>query len=350
MRYKSCHLLEHGISIEKYEIKNCCLAKPTNDLTPVVLENYDPANLDWEKLVENKKQQRKAQQISQIEECKGCYVSEDEDWDDDDYISYINFNHWMKCNSNCIYCYTQYTNDKSSNNIYPAILDLINKNLFRNTGEITFQGGEPTVLEEFNDLVNLFLDQRAKIRVHSSGILYSKAIERGLKEGLLTVVISPDSGDKETYEKVKRVPCFEKVWENVKKYSQNIDENNKHLIKVKYILIPGINDSLKSINNWFRKVKESNINQVILDIEFLYQKNNLIMPNYMYLLIDYIKQKAKKLNLTYSLYDSAIHAEKSKVSIKHKWLLKNEILLNAYVNFQRFLNQDKNMKYNGQEN
>lgn len=345
MRHKSCHLLEHGISIEKSVIKNCCLAKPTNELTPILLENYDSNNIDWKKLFEIKRKQREAQKTARIPECEGCYVSEEEDWDDEDYISYINFNHWMKCNSNCIYCYTQYCDDKTSYNIYPAIKELINKNLFRNTGEITFQGGEPTILEEFDDLINLFLDQKAKIRVHSSGILYSKAIERGLKERLLTVVISPDAGDEEIYEKVKRVHSFKKVCENIQKYSQVIDKNSKHLLQVKYIIIPGYNDSIKSIDNWFKIITQNDIKHIIFDIEFLYQKEHPIMSKHMYMLTDYIKYKAKKLGLVCNLYDSAIYAEKERKIPEYKFLVKFKPLLALCVNYYNFLNKKDNLKY-----
>lgn len=345
MRYNSCHLLEHGISIEKNNIKNCCLAKPTNELEPIVLESYDAQNLDWDKLFENKRKQRQAQKTARIPECEGCYVSEDEVWDDDDYISYINFNHWVKCNSNCIYCYTQYCKDKSHENIYPSIVELINRNQFRNTGEITFQGGEPTILEEFDDLINLFLDQKAKIRVHSSGILYSKAIERGLKDGLLTVVISPDAGDKETYKKVKRVDSFEKVCENIQKYSDVLGSDNKHLLQVKYIIIPGYNDSIKNVDNWFKIVKQAKIKNIIFDIEFIYQKNNPVMSKHMYMLIDYIKYSAKKSGLNCNLYDSAIYAEKTRKIPEYKSLLKFKPILNLVVAFYKNKNKMQNVTY-----
>lgn len=345
MRYDSCHLLEHGISIEKEVIKNCCLAKPTNELEPIVLESYDAQNIDWDKLFENKRRQRQAQKMAKIPECQGCYVSENEDWDEEDYLSYINFNHWMKCNSNCIYCYTQYAQDKSSQNIYPAIVELINRKQFRNTGEITFQGGEPTILEEFDDLINLFLDQKSKIRVHSSGILYSKAIERGLKEGLLTVVISPDAGDAETYKKVKRVNSFNKVCENIKKYSDLLDENTKHLLQVKYIIIPGYNDSIKEIDKWLKIVKQANVKNIIFDVEFIYQKNNPVMSKHMYMLMDYIKYSAKKSGLNCSLYDSAIYADKLRTIPEYNLLLQFKPVLELCVEFYKLKSRKSNIKY-----
>lgn len=345
MRYNSCHLLEHGISIEKEVIKNCCLAKPTNELEPIVLESYNAQNIDWDKLFENKRRQRQAQKTDRIPECQGCYVSENQDWDEKDYLSYINFNHWMKCNSNCIYCYTQYCKDKSHENIYSSIAELINRNQFRNTGEITFQGGEPTILEEFDDLINLFLDQKAKIRVHSSGILYNSAIERGLKEGLLTVVISPDAGDEETYKKVKRVNSFKKVCENIKKYSELLDENNKHLLQVKYIIIPGCNDSVKQIDNWLKIAIDNKVKNIIFDIEFIYQKNNPEMSKHIYMLMDYIKYRAKKANINCSLYDSAIYAEKTRTLPEYKRLVKIKPILNLFVNFYKKKNIKNNINY-----
>ena len=37
------------------------------------------------------------------------------------------------------------------------------------------------------------------------GIKYSKSIEKGLKLGAISLVISTDSGCRETYEKIKKV-------------------------------------------------------------------------------------------------------------------------------------------------
>ena len=98
-------------------------------------------------------------------------------------------------------------------NVVPVIEDLVNKGYLRNGGEIAFGGGEPTIYPEFDDLINLFTRSGIDfMRVHSSGIKFSPAIENAIRQGALNVVVSIDSACPETYRRIKRVDCFEKSW------------------------------------------------------------------------------------------------------------------------------------------
>ena len=285
----------HGISIEETQIKNCCLVTPTNLDTPVLLQDYDHEKIDWEEVFKSKQKYIERQKKEDIDECKGCYTLRTQNWDEEKYISYINFNHWYKCNSRCIYCYIPDMQNKPHKPILSSIKNLIDKNYFKDIGEITFQGGEPTIMEEFEDLINLFLQTNTKIRIHSSGILYSKAVENGLKDGRISIVISSDSGTKETYEKIKKVPCFDKVCENLKKYASCLTENNKNAVKAKYIIVPGYNDSIEEIDNWLNIVRISNVKSIIVDFEYRYASDNINnVSQHMYMLLDYIEQKTKE--------------------------------------------------------
>ena len=247
MKYKSCHLIEHGISINVDSIQACCLSREFNKGQLKILPKYENNKIDWDTLFKIKKEQRQHQQEKDLPACEGCYNLREEDWDEEDYLSFINFDHWSQCNSNCIYCGVQTNKPKTKNNVLNAIKELIKQDKFRNNGEITFQGGEPTVLKEFDPLLNLFLKQGSKVRVHSSGILFSRAIRDGLKKGAVTVVISPDSCDKETYKKVKRVDKSNKVWDNIKHYRKGLKQEFAPNVKVKFIIIPGINDTIEEI-------------------------------------------------------------------------------------------------------
>ena len=199
MRYKSCHLIEHGISLDVDSIKACCLSREFNKGQLMIIPYYDNNKINWKELFEIKRQQRQLQKQKDLPACEGCYNLREDDWDDEDYISYINFDHWSQCNSNCVYCGVSRLKPKTKNNILKPIKELINLGKFKNTGEITFQGGEPTILKEFDDLLKLFIKQQIKIRIHSSGIKYSNIIKEGLKKGNITIVISRDSAYKETY-------------------------------------------------------------------------------------------------------------------------------------------------------
>lgn len=318
MKYKSCHLIEHGISIDVDSVKACCLSREFNKGQLLIIPNYKNNIIDWNNLFEIKKQQREYQKKEVLPACEGCYNLREEDWDEEDYISYINFDHWSQCNSNCIYCGVQANKPKTKNNILGAIKNLIKLGKFKNNGEITFQGGEPTVLKEFEPLLNLFIKAGSKVRVHSSGILFSRAIREGLKKGVVTVVISPDAAFKETYKTVKRVDKFSKVWDNIKHYRRNLKPGMQELVKVKYIIIPGINDTFEEITEFINKIKQIDIKSVIVDIEYTYANKNInnISPH-VYVLMDYIEHFCEQNNINYDLYDSAKYAVQNRTFEKN---------------------------------
>lgn len=313
MRYKSCHLIEHGISVNVDSIQACCLSRGFDKGLLMIVPEYKDNKINWNELFDIKRKQRQAQQKEDLSACEGCYNLREEDWDDEDYISFINFDHWSQCNSNCIYCGVQANKPKTKNNILNAVKELIKQGKFKNNGEITFQGGEPTILKEFDDLLNLFIKQGSKVRIHSSGILFSRAIREGLKKGVVTVVISPDSANRETYKTVKRVDKSDKVWDNIKHYRKNLKDDFKNLVKVKFIIIPGVNDSFEEVTDFLNKIEKLDIKSVIVDVEYTYANTNAgkISPH-VYLLMDYIQHFCEERNISYDLYDSALYADRGR--------------------------------------
>ena len=225
-----------------------------------------------------------------LERCKGCFFLKEREWDDEDYINYMVFNHWTQCNCKCKYCFTNeqsdYFNERKNYNMYPVIKKLADMGKIRGGGEIGFGGGEPALLPEFEPMVNMgkkdvkILDDN--IRVHSSGVKYSNAIERGLAEGKLTLVVSVDSGTPETYENIKRVNHFNKVWENLKKYAAS-QTTDLYKAKTKYIIYPGFNDNKEELDKWLDLTVEAGIKSVVLDVEGgWYVNNKYNVPDYMY--------------------------------------------------------------------
>ena len=330
MKYKSCHLIEHGISINVDSIQACCLSREFDKGMLPITDKYENSSINWDELFEIKKRHRKHQKIQDLKFCEGCY------------ISFINFDHWSHCNSNCIYCGVQKNKPRQKNNVLNSIKELIQQGKFKNTGEITFQGGEPTILKEFEDLLKLFIKAGSKVRIHSSGIKFSRAIREGIKKGAVTVVISPDAADCKTYKAIKRVDKFNNVWANIKHYRRWLPKETAPLVKVKYIIIPGINDSFEDITNFLNKIKKLDIKSIVTDVEYTYANQNInnISPH-IYMLMDYMENFAKENQISYELYDSAKYAEQN----RHIEKTLKDHLNSEYIEKIRKLNQDKNINY-----
>lgn len=342
MRYKSCHLIEHGISLDVDCIKACCLSREFDKGQLMIEPKYEKGVIDWDDIFNIKKKHRNYQQNQgDLSACEGCYNLREEDWDEEDYISFINFDHWSQCNSDCIYCGVRQNKPKTKNNILNAVKDLIKKNKFRNNGEITFQGGEPTILPEFEKLLTLFINEGSKVRVHSSGILFSRAIRNGLKKGAVTVVVSPDSATKDVYKQIKRVDKSKEVWQTISHYRRNLKSEYQNLVKVKYIIIPGVNDNLVEINEFFEKLKKIDIKSLIVDVEYTYANRNMgNISSHVYMLIDYMEHFAKQNGIEFDLYDSAKYARQNRTVPQTTNMDSNEFI----SDFNRI--QWENMKQN----
>ncbi len=319
-KYLSCEYIQHGFNVDYEDIKMCCFNCHEGGGRQILIDNYKGEMIDWNKFFKEKRKMREMNKKGiTLERCKGCFFLKEREWDDEDYINYMVFNHWTQCNCKCKYCFTNeqsdYFNQRKNYNMYPVIKKLADMGKIRGGGEIGFGGGEPALLPEFEPMVNMLLDCGCdNIRVHSSGVKYSNAIERGVREGKLTVVVSTDSGSPETYENIKRVNHFEKVWENLAKYAQAQTEN-KYKVKTKYIIYPGFNDNKDELDKWFDYTVNAGIRSIVLDVEGgWYLNNKYNIPDYLYELLEYAEKRTKELDMhNVELYDRAkdmkIHKE-----------------------------------------
>ncbi len=315
--YTSCHWLQHGLSFENDHIEMCCLCCHKGGGRVYIKENYNGKGVKWEDIFKLKEKFVTDNKNGIIDpRCEGCFNLVHKGWENDDerFINYIHFNHWTNCNSDCIYCYTSWDKinyqKKPHYKVLPMIKELFKKKLFRAGGEVTFAGGEPTILDEFDDLVNFLLKNGAdRITVHSSGIKYSKAIEKGIKEKKLSVCLSADAGTRETFKAVKRVDKFDKFWENAEKYAkaQN-NSKEKIFVETKFILIPKLNTNKEEVDKWLDLTVKAGIKSVVVDIENDYCRDlrakNEEKPDYLVDLCNYIIKRSKELELNLVDYNN----------------------------------------------
>ena len=311
MRYLSCRYIEHGMDFEHTRLETCCFTCHSGG-GKITLENeYAGEAIDWQKLFEKKRIYRENHRKGQLTpNCAGCVFLEEKDWDEEDYINFLQFNYWIKCNSKCTYCY-EVQNKKMFDKIkpydaVPVVKDMIEKKILRPGGEVSFGGGEPTIAPEFEELIKILTASGFKnMRIHSSGIKFSPAIEEAIQKGVLNVVISIDSGCEKTYKKIKNVNAYKKVLENMKRYAK-ANENNYGLMTSKYIIMPNVNDNRKEIDSWIESVRDAGGKWLAVDIEDVWYKTNrtTISPYYLDL-VNYIIQKAQNYNMKVELYDRA---------------------------------------------
>ena len=118
-------------------------------------------------------------------------------------------------------------------------------------------------------------------------------------------MISIDAGTKKCHEKVKGVKSFDKVWHNFKKYSKIKKKDYSKRLCTKYVIVPGVNDTKKELEEFIKQSQKNGATQVALNVynqllnDMNYEENLL---NQLVELSDFWIQKAKDKKLSYMLF------------------------------------------------
>lgn len=322
---RACNNLNTSIcfNYKAIGITYCTLTNATNGTGwPKVSDDvFDGEKINWNKFFEERAKEIEAiKNGCERKECQNCQQIKDIDFIDDKKIHYILLSPWQICNSNCIYClgHAEVISPKSPNymkyykeyeepyDMLAIIKDMIKNDVLAKDAEIDFAGGEPTLYPKFDEIINFFIDNGFKnIIIHTNNIQYSKAIERGIKENAISLMISIDAGTKKCHEKVKGVKSFDKVWHNFKKYSKSKNKNYTKRLCTKYVMVPGINDSEKELEEFIKQSKKNGATQVALNVynqllnEMNYEEDLL---NHFFNLAEFWISKAKTNKLQYMLF------------------------------------------------
>lgn len=308
-KYISCDLIEHGMDFYVNSINFCCRIPPSDKGYKKVIDNFHGEILDWKKFFSIKRKYREQMKKGNIiPECRNCIYLQEKEWDNEDYISFINFNNWVKCNAFCCYCsiHEDFPPTFKQYDVYPVIKDLADKGYLRKGGHITIAGGEPCASPEFNDLLNIFLENDFQaIRVLTNASVYSPIVEKGIKSGNINILVSVDSGTKEMFLKVKGYDFYEKVWGNIKRYASAQPFSDR--VKTKYIVVPNVNDTKEEIDAWISKSIEVGVKHLALDLEMIYyDKNKDNLPPYLFDLFEYAIKRISERSLALELIDRGV--------------------------------------------
>ena len=296
----SCDALNHHLQFRHDKIEPCCCA----NISPILID--DMQDKKW---LDNLKK-TKAKYIKQMEEgsilptCKGCMNILPYKKEKDSKINTITINHFTHCNCACIYCTQDNTSAKHiveepkkapEYDIIPFVKELYKKNMIdKENLFVDFQGGDISVLEEADEIINLFLDNGVRyFQFLTSGVKYVSGIEKVLKAARGTLGLSLDSGTPETYLKIKQTDKFYDVVENIKKYLKTTDPAN---ITVKYIIVQGINDNTDEFNRFFDLMEEIGVKNIALDINYrniINRVTSFVIPEHYYDIYNVAKNRCQ---------------------------------------------------------
>ena len=324
MRYKCCNLLTEGIEFRYNGVALCQRVDHVGG-GDIVVQTYDDKkdkkfNFDINKYFKKRQEVIEQNKSGNIyHKCEGCIELHERDWPEleNQKISQMILHHWTKCNSHCIYCYTnqnkEYYNNRKSYKILPILKQMDKRKILDFGGKCSFAGGEISCLPEFEKIVKI-LDKYDWVPIfNSSCVKYEKTVEKHLKNGNGMLIVSVDCGNKDLHKKIKQADTFDIVWKNISKYANAA--KHKYMIYTKYIILKDINDNEQSITEYLEMSKKSKIEYVLMEIDHYYFLDNREnIPKYIIDLFYFAYNKAQEMGLKCEIYSNA-----SVLLLQGKW-------------------------------
>ncbi len=304
-KYLDCFFMKHSLHFFHDSIKACC----TNASGPVFYPNYSGGNVDWDYVFSVRKDFISKinsffnkQEVPNV--CKGCYeiaagIKNSKVQKFDNIVERLYFHNNMSCNAKCIYCTYQHIERGYKYKVLPLLNSLIDKNILSKNATVYMSGGEITIYPEFEEMMSLLLNYlNSRIEILTSGIRYCKSIEEAFIQNKCFLIISIDSGTRETYKKIKQVDCFDVVIDNLKNYI-NASDNVKNNVILKYIIVDDYNDNKEEIKSFIDVATSLGIKNVRLDIDYEKYKltKNISVPDSYFDLIAYFNELSEKNSL-----------------------------------------------------
>lgn len=284
MKFKCCESILHYLIISPSSLFLCCTP---NAKKLLFLDSYHGGKIDVKNYILFRNNYiENCKKGIYPEPCQKCNLLKENDWDETLGLTSISISNRTFCSCHCIYCLLSDGGDDKIKNmlnsfkpydVIPLLEQLYVCNLITKGCQIVIGGGECSEypqreLEYFNTFVE---KTSSKIIFFSSGINFSLEINNALKKFPSQLKIAVDAGSRDLYKKIKRVDKFELLWDNISRYSNTIIKNPESELILKYVIIPGVNDSLQEIESFIKRCKIVECSAVEVVVEHLWLNDNI---------------------------------------------------------------------------
>lgn len=235
---KSCRKLESGLRLGQEGIHACQLGAFAS---PLYWTAEDASNLKITKEMIAEKRQHIFLMLNDDTSntpCKHCKMVTEKRYGDINFtrLGHIDLAATTICNLRCSFCdYTKYNWFRVSNYDALAILRVFSPDDVEWDSAVDFNGGEPTLLSDFDDYICYFTSMRIRVFLYTNAVKFSQSVYDNLKKGSIRWVCSSlDCGTPSSFLRMKQKDYFIKVMENLTRYAHAGSQGGGNLA-VKYI-------------------------------------------------------------------------------------------------------------------
>jgi len=192
------------------------------------------------------------------------------------------------CNFDCCYCFGKrepFAKKKLLD--YSKLLSVLEKRELINDTNIAITSGEITLHPDCDELLSVLEKYPNEKIVFTNASIFNERIANMMKNSNTRLNVSIDAGTKETFARIKGRNMFDKVCENLRKYS-----GGRGNIELKYLLLPNINDNTEDADGFLKICSEISVSKVILSKNLT---DNKKLPEKTIMTARYIYNKALEL-------------------------------------------------------
>jgi len=270
--YFSCRWLEGGLCFSVGALRAC--AEIHHGRGEPKLMDYTGGPLDFEGIRKAKEEIHRQNQDDGHPACKGCPNLVYRRWPErTGKFDWIGITHDVRCNLECNYCWLQWADyaprhdpalyRKMQYNVLHPILELLAEDLIDGGALIDWGGGgEPTLFDEFEELLSQFSRRQYTQWLHTNGVRAPAGVINGTTDCRnIHILCSLDAGIPETYKKMKKRDHYRTVWRNLFLYGRRGAQ-----VVVKYIVTEE-NCSRREIRSFVNDVRRHGRPLVLADID-----------------------------------------------------------------------------------
>lgn len=153
-----------------------------------------------------------------------------------DQLGHIDLAATTTCNLRCNFCgYTQFDSFAEAKYDALSVLRLFAPEDVVWDAAVDFNGGEPTLLKDFDDYIDYFASRRIRVFLYTNAVIYRQSVYDGLAKGTIRwVCASLDAGTPSSYDKIKKSKRYADVLETITRYAHAGNLGGGQL-SVKYI-------------------------------------------------------------------------------------------------------------------
>lgn len=173
------------------------------------------------------------------------------------------------CNFRCNYCIYSYRNSPNPFHFRKSIEILHERGLLADDLHIDLTYAELLIHPKRKEIIETAAEFGETITIATNGSVFDESVYELLKSGRANLIVSLDSGTRETFAKIKGVDCFDKVVSNLRKYASA----GPGAVTLKFIILDGVNDSDREINAFIDLCCELKISIATVSNDFFSSKD-----------------------------------------------------------------------------